>query len=336
MHELELSHVTDVADKPEFADRKKKVTLDNGLSFEGWFTDSFTLEELKTLRVRQRLRSRELYYDGLFQIITLEEAIDLLKNMNQALGLNVGLYIEPKHPTYFQRYNLTYEEELVRVLLSKGYEIKGPQAKESKVIVECFESTLLQRLRDVMDLPLVQLVDRPLLASSDTLIENGYFLTPDGIKKISEYADAIGPLKRYLYTFDKVFMDMVQQLENVLVGEDLIKEIHKYKMTVHPWTTRNQWEDDLVNSHFNGDEMEEYLYLYKMGVDGIFTESAEAAICSKWKYIENLNANNNRSIVPLVLVPILFSLVFLLIGIILGRTVLSKQPGNKETTPLVM
>lgn len=340
MHELELSHATDVDERPEFESRKKEIALDNGLQFTGWFADSFTLEEIKTLRVKQRLRTRDLYYDGLFQIPTLEEAIDLLQDLNTKLKTNVGLYIEPKHPTYFRKAGLTYDEELVRVLTSKGYTIKGPEAKETKIIVECFESTQLKSLKEVMDLPLVQLVDRPLLKSADTLVENGHMLTKEGIKNISEYADAIGPLKRYLYPFDTTFMKDVEQIKGVLTAEELIKEIHKYKLPAHPWTTRNKWEDTLVDKHFKGDEMEEYTYLYKLGVDGIFTESAEAAMCAKVRYIESLESEEKKSIVALVLVPILVGLVFFLAGILIGRTFLSKHydasTAAKERAPLVM
>lgn len=324
MHELELSKATDVASRPEFKDRKKKITLPNGLSFNGWFADSFTLEEIKTLRVIQRLRTRELYYDGLFQIPTLEEAIDLVQELNQKLNLSVGMYIEPKHPTYFASHNLTYDDELIRVLTSKGYVIKGPEAKKTKVIIECFESTLLQRLRPKMDLTFVQLIDRPELQSADTLKYNGLMTTKEGILNISKYANAVGPLKRYFYPFDEEFMKNVNKIEGALRGKALVDEIHKYKMTIHPWTTRNIWEEPLLNQYFGGSEMEEYKYLYELGVDGIFTESAGAAICAKRLYIDSLQSSS-LYLVPMILIPILIGLVSFLIGILIGRTFLSKR-----------
>lgn len=332
MHELELSKATDVASKPEFQDRKKKITLPNGLTFEGWFSDSFTLEEIKTLRVKQRLRSRELYYDGLFEIPTLEEAIDLVQELNQKLNLSVGMYIEPKHPTYFASHNLTYDDELIRVLTSKGYVIKGPEAKNTKVIIECFESTLLQRMRPKMDLIFVQLIDRPELKSADTLLYNGMLATKEGIYNISKYANAVGPLKRYLYPFDKEFMKNLDTIDGALRGKELVKEIHKYDMTVHPWTTRNIWEEPLLQQYFGGSELEEYKYLYEMGVDGVFTESAGAAICAKRLYIDSIESKNTLYLVPMIIVPILVGLVSLLIGILIGRTFLSKRYSSEHTS----
>lgn len=336
IHELELSAVTDVDSKPEFQDRKKNVTLANGLKFSGWFADSFTLEEIKTLRVKQRLRTRELFYDNLFEIPTLEEAIDLVQNLGKQLNVSVGMYIEPKHPTYFASHNLTYDDELFRVLTSKGYTIKGAGSEQSKVIIECFESTLLQRLRPKTDLTLVQLIDRPELKSADTLQQNGKMATKNGILDISKYANAIGPLKRYLYKFDKEFMDKVNVISGALSGQNLVDEIHKYKMTIHPWTTRNIWEENLLQMYFNGSEMEEYKYLYEIGVDGIFTESAGAAICAKKLYIDSLKDEKPLSLVPIVLIPILTALVFLLIGMLIGRTFLSKHyPSSVEKKPLI-
>lgn len=322
MHDLEISEVTDVASRPEFADRKKNVTLNNGLTFEGWFTDSFTLEEIKTLRLIQRDK-RDPFYDNLFEIVTLEEAIDLLHEMNEKLNLSVGIYIEPKYVTYFESMNLTYDDELIRVLSSKGYVLKGEEAKKSKLIIECFEKKQLERLRKHMDVTFVQLVNQPLLKAEDTLELYGNMLTKEGIKNISKYADAVGILKRYLYEFDEEFMSIVKQFNNILYGKDLIDEIHKNGMVVHPWTSRNRWEEPLLDEYMNGDEMEEYKLLYEYGIDGIFTESPESAWCAKKIYIKKNNQNKLKLAISFGIIIGVFVL-FLLLGIIMGRTYFSK------------
>jgi glycerophosphoryl diester phosphodiesterase len=48
-HENEISQTTDVAQHPQFAQRRTRKTID-GVPVEGWFTEDFTLAELKRLR----------------------------------------------------------------------------------------------------------------------------------------------------------------------------------------------------------------------------------------------------------------------------------------------
>ena len=67
-HENEIGGTTDVARHPEFAQRRARKTID-GIVHEGWFTEDFTLAELKTLRARERIpdiRSANSRFDGLF------------------------------------------------------------------------------------------------------------------------------------------------------------------------------------------------------------------------------------------------------------------------------
>jgi glycerophosphoryl diester phosphodiesterase len=97
-HENEISGTTDVADHPEFADRKATKTID-GVAVTGWFTEDFTLAELRTLRAKERLpdvRPANTAFDGLYQVPTFQEVIDLAKQRH------VGIYPETKHPTYFR------------------------------------------------------------------------------------------------------------------------------------------------------------------------------------------------------------------------------------------
>src|SRR3712207_9309933 len=67
-HENEISGTTDVAERPEFADRRRTKTID-GVELTGWFTEDFTLAELRTLRAVERLpdvREENTLYDGLY------------------------------------------------------------------------------------------------------------------------------------------------------------------------------------------------------------------------------------------------------------------------------
>src|SRR6185295_11966617 len=103
-HENEIGGTTDVADHPEFASRRTTKTID-GVAITGWFTEDFTLSELKTLRAKERIpdiRQRNTIYNGRFQVPTFQEVIDLTKRLSRELDRPIGIYPETKHPTYFR------------------------------------------------------------------------------------------------------------------------------------------------------------------------------------------------------------------------------------------
>lgn len=98
-HENEIGGTTDVAQHPEFADRRTRKRVD-GEDIDGWFAEDFTLAEIRTLRARERLpalRPANTRYDGQFAIPTFAEAIALAA----AAPRPVAIYPETKHPTYF-------------------------------------------------------------------------------------------------------------------------------------------------------------------------------------------------------------------------------------------
>src|SRR5687768_9709943 len=116
-HENEIGGTTDVAAHPEFAARKATKVID-GAPITGWFTEDFTLAELKTLRAKERIpqtRPRNTLYDGRFEVPTLEEVVDLSRRLSRELGRDIGVYPETKHPTYFQEIGLPLEQRLVDV-----------------------------------------------------------------------------------------------------------------------------------------------------------------------------------------------------------------------------
>src|SRR5829696_2447093 len=136
-HENEISGTTDVATRPEFANRQKTKVID-GTALTGWFTEDFTLAELKTLRAIERIpqfRPANTAFNGLYQVPTLQEVIDLAKREG------VGIYPETKHPTYFDSIGLSLEEPLVRTLRANG--LDRPHAS---VFVQSFEVSNLQEL----------------------------------------------------------------------------------------------------------------------------------------------------------------------------------------------
>jgi glycerophosphoryl diester phosphodiesterase len=160
-HENEISGTTDVAARPEFADRRTRKEID-GKTFEGWFTEDFTLAELKTLRARERIpdeRPQNAAYDDL-EVPTLAEVIEL------AQRLGVGIYPETKHPAHHRSLGLDLEPRLIEALA--GVDVP--------VFVQSFSADSLRELPR----PRVQLVGRG----------------PVDVEAIAGYADAIGPAKQ--------------------------------------------------------------------------------------------------------------------------------------------
>ena len=105
-HENDMSGTTDVAQK--FADRRTTKTID-GKTITGYFTEDFTLAEIKTLRAVERLPFRNQGWNGVYEIPTLQEIIDLAKRRSGANGRVIGIYPETKHPSYFRSINLALE-----------------------------------------------------------------------------------------------------------------------------------------------------------------------------------------------------------------------------------
>ena len=155
-HENEISETTDVASKPEFADRKATKTID-GQKMTGWFTEDFTLAELKTLRAKERLpqlRKANMAYDGQFEVPTFEEILELAKTERAKTGRQIGIYPETKHPTYFASIGLPHEEPLLALLTRYGY-----TEKSAPVFIQSFEVGNLETLRSKTKLRLIQLMD---------------------------------------------------------------------------------------------------------------------------------------------------------------------------------
>jgi glycerophosphoryl diester phosphodiesterase len=165
-HENEISGTTDVADHPEFADRRTAKEI-GGKAYEGWFTEDFTLAELKTLRARERLpeeRPDNTAHDGRYEIPTLAEVIELAER------LGVGIYPETKHPAHHRALGLALEPRLVEAL-------RGTRVP---VFVQSFDPASLRELAGEVDAPLVQLVSAG----------------PVDVEQIAGYAQALGPPKQ--------------------------------------------------------------------------------------------------------------------------------------------
>jgi glycerophosphoryl diester phosphodiesterase len=168
-HENEISGTTDVSARPEFANRKTTKVVD-GTTFTGWFTEDFTLAEIKTLRAKERIpaiRPRNARFDGQFQVPTFAEVIQLAKHESRN-GRIIGVYPETKHPTYFAQEGRRLDGTPIRMSLG-GKVIETLVAQgltdPKRVFIQSFEfENLIELKTRIMpsagvNFPLVQLYD---------------------------------------------------------------------------------------------------------------------------------------------------------------------------------
>jgi glycerophosphoryl diester phosphodiesterase len=279
-HENEIGGTTDVASRPEFADRRTTKVID-GARVTGWFTEDFTLAELKTLRAVERigdLRPANTAYDGQGAIPTLQEVIDLAERAGR--GRRIGVYPETKHPTYFRAIGLPLEEPLVEVLHRNGY-----RSATSPVVIQSFEVDNLKRLRSMTRLPLAQLVsnggrpyDFTVAGDPRTYAD---MVTPAGLAEIATYADGLGAHKDLVLPRDRQ--------QRLLPATTLVPDAHDAGLAVHVWTVRDENTflpadlrvgdpSDPAFARTRGDVETELRLLLEAGVDGIFADHPDSAV----------------------------------------------------------
>lgn len=284
-HENEIGGTTDVARHPQFANRRTTKTID-GVAHTGWFTEDFTLAELKTLRARERIpeiRPGNTRFDGQFQVATFEEILALVAGVQQQREMNarqlglpppkrIGVYPETKHPTYFQGLGLAMEEPLVKTLHQHGY-----QGRDGLAIIQCFEVANLKQMRKMTELPIIQLMEDEggpydFVAKGVRLTYQD-MITPRGLAEIATYATGIGPHKTQI----------IPRTSDDTMGEptSLVRDAHAAGLKVHAYTFRaeNQFLPKNLRSsadpHQLGDLVSELQAHLAAGLDGFFTDHAD-------------------------------------------------------------
>jgi glycerophosphoryl diester phosphodiesterase len=277
-HENEIGGTTDVAAHPEFASRRTTKTID-GNPLTGWFTEDFTLAELKTLRAKERLplvRQRNTIYDGRFEVPTFQEIIDLTQRLSRELDREIGIYPETKHPTYFRSLGLPLEPGLVSTLRRNGL-----AGRNAKVFVQSFETTNLRALDKELDVPLVQLLDTPTQQPFDLVGTSDHrtyadLATAAGLREVARYADGVGPSKNYI-------------VPRAADGSSLspttfVADAHTAHLVVHPYTFRNENQFLPLELRLGGDPNDygnaiaEDRQFFGLGVDGLFTDNSDTAV----------------------------------------------------------
>jgi glycerophosphoryl diester phosphodiesterase len=281
-HENEIGGTTDVGSRKEFARRKTVKTID-GTAVEGWFTEDFTLAELKTLRARERIpeiRPANTRFDGQFEIPTFDEILSLIRSLDEQRAVaarkaglpkpaRIGVYPETKHPTYFDDCGLRMDRALLQTLSRHGYE-----GRNAPVFIQSFEVGNLQRLRKRTKVPMIQLIEASgapydFVATSDARTYAD-LIAPTGLAGIAEYANGIGPSKSLIIPRDA---------SGALASPtSLVRDAHAVGLAVHPWTFRAENNFLPVNLRSSADptqvgdlaaELKAYI---AAGIDGFFTD----------------------------------------------------------------
>lgn len=284
-HENEISGTTDVSTHPEFADRQTTKSID-GRPITGWFTEDFTLAELRTLRAKERLplvRPGNTRYDGRFLVPTFAEVLELARTESRRTGRTIGVAPETKHPTYFDSIGLSLEEPMLATLKAARMD-----KRRSKILIQSFETTNLRELDKVTDLPLEQLVDATggpfdLAAQGTTYAQ---LTTPAGLRTIARYADWLGPNKDLVLPRDAV--TGATGAPSALVGD-----AHAVGLKVVVFTLRD--ENQFMATNFRigadpnakGDIFAEIAAFLDAGVDGLFADFPDSAVFARDLWLES-------------------------------------------------
>ncbi len=269
-HENEIGSTTDVADRPEFAERRTTKSID-GVELTGWFTEDFTWEELATLRCRERLpqlRPSSASLDGQQPPLRLRDVLDLVRAHDR--GREVAVVLEIKHATYFER--LGYD---VAGLIAEELRAAGWDAGELPLVIESFEQTVLGRLRG-LGIPgsyvfLLEATGRPYdLVASRGRAAPTYrsLMSPAGLDALVGEVDGISVDKRVILGR----------------GVPVVADAHARGLQVFTWTCRP--ENAFLDRRFRrgreaaafGDYEAEWQAIADAGVDGVFVDHPDLGV----------------------------------------------------------
>lgn len=271
-HENEISGTTDVADHPEFADRKTTKRVD-GQAWTGWFTEDFTWDEIATLRTTERIptvRAASATFNGGQGVLRLTDLLDIVRAGSAEHGREIGVVLEVKHATYFASIGLDLVPMIVRDLWSAGW-----AAGEFPLIIESFEPTALAQLR-ARGIPasyiyLIEASGRPydqLVAHGKAAATYKATVTPQGLDALVIAVDGISVSKRML----------------LAKGNTIVSDAHARGLKVFTWTARP--ENAFLAAEFRGDGGKaafgdyesEWAVLADAGIDGVFVDHPDLGV----------------------------------------------------------
>eukprot|EP01018_Ginkgo_biloba_P036091 Gb_21490 [translate_table: standard] len=264
-HDVTLDDTTDVHKHKDFSNRVRTYEV-QGINVTGWFTVDFTLDEIKTLRVKQRYKFRDQSYNWKFSIITFEEFISIALDAPRV----VGIYPEIKNPVFINQHvkwpnGKRFEDKFVEMLLKYGYQgaYMSSDWLKQPVFIQSFAPTSLVYASQLTDSPKIFLIDDVMVPTQDTNQSYWEITSDNYLEYIREYVIGIGPWKDTVVPPDS---------RNYLTtATDLVAKAHAHDLQVHPYTYRN--ENVFLHFNFHQDPYIEYEYWIKViGVDGLFTD----------------------------------------------------------------
>ena len=285
-HENEISGTTDVASHPEFAARRTTKTVD-GSRLTGWFTEDFTLAELRTLRAVERLpavRQENSILAGRYTVPTFAEVLDYAKRASKEYGREIGVAPETKHPTYFDSIGLSLEEPLVQELRDRNID-----KSNKSIYIQSFEEANLRQLHELFEVKvdLVQLTSasgRPYdhVASGDPETY-AQMTSAAGLQEVATYADVLGPDKAQVFPRNA---DGTSGAASAIVTNS-----HAAGLKVVPYTVRA--ENQFLPAQYRlgtdpnafGNVLGEFADLYGSGIDGIFSDQPDLAYTAREDYL---------------------------------------------------
>ncbi|MBD9664475.1 glycerophosphodiester phosphodiesterase [Variovorax sp. VRV01] len=311
-HDPNLAISTDVAKHPRFVSRKKTIKVD-GETQTGWFSNDFTLAEIKTLGGISTDPERPQEFNGKFKVPTFQEIIDFAKAKSKETGRTIAIYPETKNPTYFRDLGLPLEDKVIAAINAAGW-----NSKTAPIYVQSFEPGSLKYMKAKgLNTRLIQLIDGDSVDLKTGAVtfavpsDRPYdwtkagdkrnfdaMVTPAGLAEIKTYADGIGPWKRYIVSIkgsigaDGKPLDVnkdgkINDADATSVSPNtLIADAHKAGLFVHPFTFRN--ESRRLAADYSKDGRNEYAVYYKLGVDGVFTDFTDTALAARADYLKSL------------------------------------------------
>jgi glycerophosphoryl diester phosphodiesterase len=290
-HEMNIEGTTDVEEK--FPDRYREIES-NGVYVKRWYAYDFTLAEIKTLRARERLDNRTHAYDGLYEIPTLQEVCDLVKEVKEKTGRTVGLYPETKSPTAHKEMGLDFEDKLLEILSSYGY-----TDASAPIFIQSFERDNLKYLATRTKIRLIQLMS----SYEDMAVES--------LKEFGTYAYGVGP-----YTL--MVLPVNERGDTLLAPTSLVQDAHDLGLKVHVWTLRVDGANNEYRNvtAFKEDVKKMYRAFIDTGIDGYFTDFPDLGAEVKAEYaVEKSNGGSSgcsvSSLGMLLFVTLFFGLRFI-------------------------
>ncbi|MEE4331139.1 MAG: glycerophosphodiester phosphodiesterase family protein [Wenzhouxiangella sp.] len=241
-HDPYLSTSTDVADRPEFAERRVER---NGRS--DWWVMDFTAAELRSLKARQVLADRSQKFNDQYPVLTFTDFLDFVAEQERRCGCAIPIEPEVKLPALYTQAGLDPLPALLSAL-----EVRGLDPAGSAVMIQSFDPSFLKRLRPETPLPLLMLYAGP--------DEPGANADGLSLEAIARFADGIGASKAVLVNSDGSSTGFLEQT-------------HALGLDVHTWTIR----DD--RPPITGQTVEDELRaLYALGVDAVFADFPATAV----------------------------------------------------------